>query len=113
MMNILRKNIPFDNGLVNVSSFTVNYEEYDGFEDRGELHSFSTYAVQWYMVDRPTDIILTLGQCILLPYSNTSVTKQSLHRVSRYGLRKDTPEERQTRTQNTSIVFGGGGGLRT
>ena len=32
-----RKNIPFDNGHVNVSSFTVNYEEYDGFEDRGEL----------------------------------------------------------------------------
>ena len=31
-----RKNIPFDNGHVNVSSFTVNYEEYDGFEDRGE-----------------------------------------------------------------------------
>ena len=28
-----RKNIPFDNGHVNVSSFTVNYEEYDGFED--------------------------------------------------------------------------------
>ena len=32
-----RKNIPFINGHVNVSSFTVNYEEYEGFEDRGEL----------------------------------------------------------------------------
>ena len=32
-----RKNIPFENGHVNVISFTVNYEEYDGFEDRGDL----------------------------------------------------------------------------
>ena len=34
MMNILQENIPFDNGHVNVSSFTVNYEEYEGFDDR-------------------------------------------------------------------------------
>ena len=31
----LERIFPFDNGHVNVSSFTVNYEEYDGFEDRG------------------------------------------------------------------------------
>ena len=31
----------FDNGHVNVSSFTVNYEEYDGFEDR-ENYLFPT-----------------------------------------------------------------------
>ena len=35
--NTARKNIPFDNGHVNVGSYTVNYEEYEGFEDRGEL----------------------------------------------------------------------------
>ena len=46
-----RKNIPFDNGHVNVSSFTVNYEEYEGFEDRGELSFPNLPPNQWYMVD--------------------------------------------------------------
>ena len=45
-----RKNIPFDNGHVNVSSFTVNYEEYDGFDDEGA--SFPNLPPnQWYMAD--------------------------------------------------------------
>ena len=52
MMNILQeKNIPFDNGHVNVSSFTVNYEEYEGFDDRGELSFPNLPPNQWYMVD--------------------------------------------------------------
>ncbi len=56
-----RKNIPFDNGHVNVSSFTVNYEEYDGFEDRGELSFPNLPPNQWYMVDLFPDIILTFA----------------------------------------------------
>ena len=50
-VDFARKNIPFDNGHVNVSSFTVNYEEYDGFEDRGELSFPNLPPNQWYMVD--------------------------------------------------------------
>jgi len=65
-----RKNIPFDNGHVNVSSFTVNYEEYEGFEDRGELSFPNLPPNQWYMVTSSQVITSTyVGQPIGLTLS--------------------------------------------
>ena len=46
-----RKNVAFDNGHVNVSSFTVNYTEFDKNGDRGELSFPNLPPNQWYMVD--------------------------------------------------------------
>ena len=60
-----RKNIPFDNGHVNVSSFTVNYEEYDGFEDRGNY---------LFPICRPTSgIWLTSSQVSTLTYGGVPI----------------------------------------
>ena len=102
-----RKNIPFDNGHVNVSSFTVNYEEYDGFEDRGELSFPNLPPNQWYMVDlfpgynfnlrgsaNRSDIVTPLGpNKVLIEFRG-------------YGLRKDTKEERQTRIKHHNSIWG-------
>ena len=102
-----RKNIPFDNGHVNVSSFTVNYEEYDGFEDRGELSFPNLPPNQWYMVDLFPGFNFNLRGSA---YRSDSVTPLGPNKVliefRGYGLKKDTPEERQTRIKHHNSIWG-------
>ena len=102
-----RKNIPFDNGHVNVSSFTVNYEEYDGFEDRGELSFPNLPPNQWYMVDLFPGFNFNLRGSA---YRSDAVTPLGPNKVliefRGYGLRKDTPEERQTRIKHHNSIWG-------
>ena len=102
-----RKNIPFDNGHVNVSSFTVNYEEYDGFEDRGELSFPNLPPNQWYMVDLFPGFNFNLRGSA---YRSDSVTPLGPNKVliefRGYGLRNDTPEERQTRINHHNSIWG-------
>ena len=102
-----RKNIPFDNGHVNVSSFTVNYEEYDGFEDRGDLSFPNLPPNQWYMVDLFPGFNFNLRGSA---YRSDSVTPLGPNKVliefRGYGLKKDTPEERQTRIKHHNSIWG-------
>ena len=102
-----RKNIPFDNGHVNVSSFTVNYEEYDGFEDRGELSFPNLPPNQWYMVDLFPGYNFNLRGSA---YRSDSVTPLGPDKVMiefrGYGLKSDTPEERQTRINHHNSIWG-------
>jgi methanesulfonate monooxygenase large subunit len=102
-----RKNIPFDNGHVNVSSFTVNYEEYDGFEDRGELSFPNLPPNQWYMVDLFPGYNFNLRGSA---YRSDSVTPLGPNKVliefRGYGLQKDTPEERHTRIKHHNSIWG-------
>jgi methanesulfonate monooxygenase large subunit len=102
-----RKNIPFDNGHVNVSSFTVNYEEYDGFEDRGELSFPNLPPNQWYMVDLFPGYNFNLRGSA---YRSDSVTPLGPNKVliefRGYGLKKDTPSERQTRIKHHNSIWG-------
>jgi len=102
-----RKNIPFDNGHVNVSSFTVNYEEYDGFEDRGELSFPNLPPNQWYMVDLFPGFNFNLRGSA---YRSDSVTPLSCNRVliefRGYGLRSDSEKDRQTRINHHNSIWG-------
>ena len=102
-----RKNIPFDNGHVNVSSFTVNYEEYDGFEDRGELSFPNLPPNQWYMVDLFPGFNFNLRGSA---YRSDTVTPLGPNKVliefRGYGLRKDTKEERETRIKHHNSIWG-------
>jgi len=102
-----RKNIPFDNGHVNVSSFTVNYEEYDGFEDRGELSFPNLPPNQWYMVDLFPGFNFNLRGSA---YRSDSVTPLGPNKVliefRGYGLKKDTTEERNTRIKHHNSIWG-------
>ena len=102
-----RKNIPFDNGHVNVSSFTVNYEEYSGFEDRGELSFPNLPPNQWYMVDLFPGYNFNLHGSA---YRSDSVTPLGPNKVMiefrGYGLRKDKKEERETRIKHHNSIWG-------
>ena len=102
-----RKNIPFDNGHVNVSSFTVKYEEYEGFEDRGNLSFPSLPPNQWYMVDLFPGFNFNLRGSA---YRSDSVTPLGPNKVliefRGYGLKKDTPKERTTRINHHNSIWG-------
>ena len=102
-----RKNIPFDNGHVNVSSFTVNYEEYDGFEDRGELSFPNLPPNQWYMVDLFPGYNFNLRGSA---YRSDIVTPLGPNKVliefRGYGLKKDTEEERASRIKAHNTIWG-------
>ena len=102
-----RKNIPFDNGHVNVSSFTVNYEEYDGFEDRGELSFPNLPPNQWYMVDLFPGYNFNLRGSA---YRSDTVTPLGPNKVliefRGYGLKSDSAEDRQTRIKHHNSIWG-------
>jgi methanesulfonate monooxygenase large subunit len=102
-----RKNIPFDNGHVNVSSFTVNYEEYDGFEDRGELSFPNLPPNQWYMVDLFPGFNFNLRGSA---YRSDSVTPLGPNKVliefRGYGLKSDSAEDRATRIKHHNSIWG-------
>jgi len=102
-----RKNIPFNNGHVNVSSFTVNYEEYEGFEDRGELSFPNLPPNQWYMVDLFPGFNFNLRGSA---YRSDSVTPLGPNKVMiefrGYGLLSDSPEDRATRIEHHNSIWG-------
>ena len=102
-----RKNVPFDNGHVNVSSFTVNYTEFDKQGDRGELSFPNLPPNQWYMVDLFPGFNFNLRGSA---YRSDSVTPLGPNSVliefRGYGLLKDTPEERQTRIRHHNTIWG-------
>tara|TARA_Y100001937_G_scaffold109205_1_gene153634 strand:- start:1887 stop:2960 length:1074 start_codon:yes stop_codon:yes gene_type:complete len=102
-----RKNIPFDNGHVNVSSFTVNYEEYDGFEDRGELSFPNLPPNQWYMVDLFPGYNFNLRGSA---YRSDSVTPLGPNKVMiefrGYGLKNDSESDRRTRINHHNSIWG-------
>ena len=102
-----RKNIAFDNGHVNVSSFTVNYTEFDKEGDRGELSFPNLPPNQWYMVDLFPGFNFNLRGSA---YRSDSVTPLGPNSVliefRGYGLKKDTPEERATRIKHHNTIWG-------
>ena len=102
-----RKNVPFDNGHVNVSSFTVNYTEFDKDGDRGELSFPNLPPNQWYMVDLFPGFNFNLRGSA---YRSDSVTPLGPNKVliefRGYGLLKDTVEERNTRIKHHNTIWG-------
>ena len=46
-----RKNTAFPNGHINVGSFQVQYDQYEGFESRADLSFPHLPPNEWYMID--------------------------------------------------------------
>ena len=102
-----RKNIAFDNGHVNVSSFTVNYTEFDKEGDRGELSFPNLPPNQWYMVDLFPGFNFNLRGSA---YRSDSVTPLGPNSVliefRGYGLLNDTADERKQRIDHHNTIWG-------
>ena len=102
-----RKNIAFDNGHVNVSSFTVQYKEFLGATDRGELSFPNLPPNQWYMVDLFPGFNFNLRGSA---YRSDSVTPLGPNSVliefRGYGLLNDTADERKQRIDHHNTIWG-------
>ena len=101
-----RKNTGFPNGHVNVGSFEVNYEAFDG-ADRGAL-SFPTLPPnQWYMVDLFPGMNINLrGSALRTDIVTPLAPDKVMIEFRGFGLKKDTPEERAERIQHHNTIWG-------
>jgi methanesulfonate monooxygenase large subunit len=102
-----RENTGFPNGHVNVGSFEVKYDQYEGFESREELSFPNLPPNQWYMIDLfpgmnfnlrgsayRCDIVTPLGpDKVMIEYRGL-------------GLKRDTPEERMVRIKHHNSIWG-------
>ena len=102
-----RKNTAFPNGHINVGSFQVQYDQYEGFESRADLSFPHLPPNEWYMIDLfpgmnfnlrgsayRCDIVTPLGpDKVMIEYRGL-------------GLRKDTPEERNIRINHHNSIWG-------
>jgi len=102
-----RKNTAFPNGHINVGSFQVQYDQYEGFESRAELSFPHLPPNEWYMIDLfpgmnfnlrgsayRCDIVTPLGpDKVMIEYRGL-------------GLKKDTPEERNIRINHHNSIWG-------
>ena len=102
-----RKNTAFPNGHINVGSFQVQYDQYEGFESRAELSFPHLPPNEWYMIDLfpgmnfnlrgsayRCDIVTPLGpDKVMIEYRGL-------------GLKKDTLEELNIRVNHHNSIWG-------
>ena len=101
-----RKNTGFPNGHVNVGSFEVQYDKFDG-ADRGAL-SFPTLPPnQWYMVDLFPGMNINLrGSALRTDIVTPLAPDKVMIEFRGFGLKKDTPEERAERIKHHNTIWG-------
>ena len=101
-----RKNTGFPNGHVNVGSFEVQYDKFDG-ADRGAL-SFPTLPPdQWYMVDLFPGMNINLrGSALRTDIVTPLGPDKVMIEFRGFGLKKDTPEERAERIKHHNTIWG-------
>lgn len=102
-----RKNVAFDNGHVNVNSFEVKYDQYEGFESRAEL-SFPTFPPnQWYMIDMFPGMNFNLrGSAFRADTVTPLAADKVMIEFRGLGLKSDTPEERMVRINHHNSIWG-------
>ena len=102
-----RKNTAFPNGHINVGSFQVQYDQYEGFESRADLSFPHLPPNEWYMIDLfpgmnfnlrgsayRCDIVTPLGpDKVMIEYRGL-------------GMKSDTPEERNIRINHHNSIWG-------
>ena len=97
----------FDNGHVNVGSFEVQYDKFEGTSDRGALSFPGVPPNQWYMVDLFPGYNFNLRGSAYRTDSITPLGPDSvLIEFRGYGLLKDTPQEREQRINDHNAIWG-------
>ena len=102
-----RKNESFNHGHVTVGTFEVNYDLYDGFESRAGLSFPHLPPNQWYMVDLFPGMNFNLrGSALRCDIVTPLGPNKTMIEFRGLGLKKDTPEERQTRINHHNSIWG-------
>ena len=97
----------FDNGHVNVGSFEVQYDKFEGAADRGALSFPGVPPNQWYMVDLFPGYNFNLRGSAYRSDSITPLGPDSvLIEFRGYGLLSDSPKEREQRINDHNTIWG-------
>ena len=102
-----RKNSGFNNGHINVGSFEVQYDKYQGFESREALSFPHLPPNHWYMIDMFPGVNFNLrGSALRCDLMTPLGPDRVLIEFRGLGLASDTPEERQIRVQHHNSIWG-------
>lgn len=102
-----RKNTGFDNGHINVGSFEVQYDKYEGFESRESLSFPHLPPNHWYMIDMFPGVNFNLrGSALRCDLMTPLSANKVLIEFRGLGLKSDTPEERQIRINHHNSIWG-------
>ncbi len=102
-----RKNSGFDNGHINVGSFEVQYDKYEGFESRETLSFPHLPPNHWYMIDMFPGVNFNLrGSALRCDLMTPLSADKVMIEFRGLGLKSDTPEERQIRINHHNSIWG-------
>jgi methanesulfonate monooxygenase large subunit len=102
-----RKNESFEHGHIVVGTFEVNYEKYEGFDSRAALSFPHLPPNQWYMIDMFPGMNFNLrGSALRCDIVTPLGPDKVMIEFRGLGLKRDTPEERQTRINHHNSIWG-------
>ncbi len=102
-----RKNSGFRNGHINVGSFEVQYDQYEGFESREALSFPHLPPNHWYMIDMFPGVNFNLrGSALRCDLMTPLGPDRVMIEFRGLGLASDTPAERQTRIDHHNSIWG-------
>lgn len=97
----------FDNGHVNVGTFTVNYADYDIADDRGNLTFPHLPPNNWYMVDMFPGININLrGSALRMDLMTPLGPDKVMIEFRGLGLKSDSEETRLKRIHHHNTIWG-------
>jgi methanesulfonate monooxygenase subunit alpha len=102
-----RKNSGFDNGHINVGSFEVQYDKYEGFESRETLSFPHLPPNHWYMIDMFPGINFNLrGSALRCDIMTPLGADKVMIEFRGLGLKSDSAEDRQIRINHHNSIWG-------
>ena len=102
-----RENKCFNNGHVNVGSFEVQYDNYEGFESREELSFPYLPTNHWEMIDLFPGVNFNLrGSALRVDVMTPLSFDKVMIEFRGLGLKQDTPKERLIRQRHHNSIWG-------
>jgi len=102
-----RKNIGFDNGHINVGSFEVQYDQYEGGESREELSFPHLPTNHWEMIDFFPGVNFNLrGSALRCDIMTPIAPDKVMIEFRGLGLKSDTPKDRLIRQRHHNSIWG-------
>ena len=102
-----RKNSGFKHGHINVGSFEVQYDQYEGFESREQLSFPHLPPNHWYMIDMFPGVNFNLrGSALRCDLMTPLGPDKVMIEFRGLGLASDTAEQRLTRVNHHNSIWG-------
>lgn len=102
-----RKNSGFKNGHINVGSFEVQYDKYEGFESRASVSFPNLPPNHWYMIDMFPGVNFNLrGSSLRCDLMTPLAPDKVMIEFRGLGLKSDTAETREARIEHHNTIWG-------